>query len=87
MNFLHREVNLSPGMLVRVTLDHAANVFLVDNVNFNNYRHGRKYTYYGGHATQSPVFLRPPRPGHWNVVVDLGGFAGRVTASVDVISG
>jgi len=86
MNFLQSEVNTAPGDIVEVNLQgNAANVMLMDATNFQNYQSGRQFTYHGGHFTRSPATLRPPHAGHWYVVVDLGGAAGRVTASVRVI--
>jgi hypothetical protein len=88
MNFLHSGVSTGPGDIVEVILQgNAANVMLMDTVNFQNYRNGRKFTYYGGHFTRSPAVVRPPHPGQWYVVVDLGGGAGRVSASVRVVRG
>jgi hypothetical protein len=87
MEYLHREFDLSEGDLVEVTLaGNAANVLLLDDVNFQNYRAGRAYDYYGGYVRSSPYRIKAPRPGRWHLVVDLGGAAGRVQASVRVIS-
>lgn len=87
MNFLRYDVSTNAGDVVEVTLrGNAANVFLVDNINFDNYQHGRQFKYFGGYYTRSPIVLRPPSPGHWNVIVDLGGRAGQVQASVRVLT-
>jgi hypothetical protein len=87
MQFLHREFNLEAGDLVEVTLEGQANVLLMDSPNFDAYKQGRAYRYFGGHATSSPVRLVPPGPGTWHVVVDLGGYAGTVRAGVSVLRG
>jgi hypothetical protein len=86
MNFLHYEVwTRSPQDVIEVTLvGNAANVLAMDDGNFTNYRSGRQFTYYGGYYTQSPAVIVVPSSGHWNVVVDLGGAAGHVNASVRV---
>jgi hypothetical protein len=87
MNFLHFDLgSQSRGNVAVVTLTAAANVRLLDDTNFNDYRAGRQHRTYGGHATQSPVRLVIPSAGHWHVVVDLGGYAGQVHAEVDVIA-
>ena len=86
MNFLHNEFNLGPDDVVEVTLDHAANVQLLDASNYQNYRNGRPFHYYGGHVTQSPFQLRPPHSGHWHLVIDLGGNEGTVRASTRILS-
>lgn len=87
MNFLHYEVNLDSNNIVEVTLDKQANVRLMDDVNFSLYKSGQRHHYYGGSAKQSPVRLKPPSSGHWNVVIDLGGYSGTVRASVKVVGG
>ena len=52
--------------VVEVTLDHPANVQLLDPVNYNAYRDGRPFRYVGGHVTTTPVRLRPPQPSQVN---------------------
>lgn len=85
MEFLHQEFEGQSGDVVEVTLDSQANVMLLDPQNFSNYRAGSPYRYFGGHAEKSPVRLSPPHPGTWHVVVNLGGYAGRVRASLRVL--
>jgi len=87
MDFLHYEFDASPGDVIEVELDRAANVQLLDAPNYENYRNGRGFRYQGGYATTSPVRLEPPRPGRWHVVIDLGGGAGRVRAFARLIAG
>jgi len=82
MNFLHYDLQLQSGEVVEVTLDKQANVLLMDDSNFSNYKRGQRFQYYGGLAKQSPFRIAAPRPGHWNLVVDLGGYPGSVNASV-----
>lgn len=84
MNHLHYEVTLADGDVVIVDLDHQANVLLMDWSNYDAYRAGKSYRYYGGHAKTSPVRLAAPHSGRWHVVVDLGGYAGTVKAGVSV---
>lgn len=86
MNFLHYDLNLDSGDIVEVTLDGQANVRLLDATNFSRYRHGQQHSYRGGLATLSPYRLSAPHAGHWHLVVDLGGYRGRVSASVRVLS-
>ena len=73
--------------IIRVTLDKQANVKLLDSTNYQNYQAGRQHRYYGGLAKVSPIDLRAPYQGHWHLVIDLGGYAGTVGASVNVIKG
>ncbi len=85
MGYLHAESYLDTGEVAVVDLDSQANVMLLDDPNFSAYRSGRSFRYRGGHATRSPVRLAAPHSGHWNVVVDLGGSAGKVRASVSFL--
>lgn len=86
MNYLHYDVDVRSGEAVQVELDKQANVRLLDDVNYSNYRNGRRHDYYGGRAVKSPVMLQPPRPGKWHVVIDLGGNSGSVRAAVQTVS-
>jgi hypothetical protein len=86
MNFLERELTLTSDDLVEVTLDHPANVQLLDPSNFLAYKQGQPYRYRGGYVTQSPYRLRAPHGGKWHLVVDLGGGPGTVRASGVVVS-
>lgn len=85
MNFLHYDLHLNSGDIVEVTLDKQANVQLMDDSNFGNYKQGRSFRYYGGLVKRSPFRLAAPSGGHWNLVIDLGGYAGSVRASVRTI--
>ncbi len=85
MNFLHYELDLSTGDVVQVVLDKQANVRLLDTSNYIAYQGGERHTYYGGLAKQSPVNIPAPSHGHWHLVIDLGGHAGTVEASVSVL--
>ncbi len=84
MKFLHYDLLLNAGDQVVVSLSTQANVQPMDTPNFNNYRAGRRYTYYGGRATVSPFIIQAPSNGHWHVAIDLGGYAGNLNASVSV---
>ena len=85
MNFLHSEFTIGPEDTVEVTLDKQANVRMMDDANFNRYKRGEQHTYHGGLITKSPYRVSPPSHGHWNVVVDLGGYGGTVQSSVRVL--
>jgi hypothetical protein len=88
MDFIHYDLKrLERGQIVEVTLDHAANVLLLDSTNFNSYRNGRRHTYYGGNVTRSPFRIAVPRSGNWHVAIDLGGYEGRVRSGVRVLPG
>ena len=86
-NFLHYEIWTKSGDVIHVTLlGSAANVLLLNDVNFQNYRSGKRFQYFGGYYEQSPVVLNSPSPGKWHVVIDTGGRPGHLTAAVRVVS-
>ncbi len=87
MNYLHHEVKAGPNEIIEVTLDNRAHVRVMDPLNFQNYKEGKKYRYHGGFAKKTPVHIKPPCQGLWYVVVDLGGRAGRVGVSIRVLRG
>ncbi|MEX0800950.1 MAG: DUF1883 domain-containing protein [Dehalococcoidia bacterium] len=89
MKFQHYDLGQRrAGEVVEVTLKGtAANVRLLDSSNLQSYRSGRRHRFYGGHVKRSPVRLRIPRPGHWHVAIDLGGYSGTVRSGVQVLPG
>ena len=88
MQFIHNDLGQRKrGEIVEVTLTSVANVRLMDNSNFNHYKHDRRHHYRGGRAKQSPVRLQIPNSGHWHVAVDMQGLRGSTRASVRVLPG
>lgn len=77
--------NLPKGATVVVTLRNQANVQLMSRSDYSNYKSGSRYRYFGGRVTRSPFRIPVPFDGSWLVAVDLGGLAGRISASVNVI--
>jgi uncharacterized protein DUF1883 len=59
----------------------AANVILVDPLNFDRYRFGQPFRYAGGLRTRTPARVRIPEDGHWYLVIDCGGYQHRVHAT------
>lgn len=82
---LHSRLFLRQGDLVEVNCDTQANVLLLDDTEYANYKKGRSYRYYGGFFTSFPARLAPPNSGHWNVVLNLGGASGTVRHAIRVI--
>jgi hypothetical protein len=87
MNFQDYDLGYhNAGEIVQINLSgNAANVQLMDSSNFQNYRSGRRYQYFGGHAKQSPVRIPIPHSGNWHVAIDLGGYAGTIRSSVTIL--
>lgn len=88
MEFIHTDLGQRErGEVVEVTLTSAANVRLMDSSNFSSYRNGRRHTYFGGLAKQSPIRLQVPHSRHWHVAVDMQGLRGSTRAGVRVLPG
>ncbi|MGZ6367241.1 MAG: DUF1883 domain-containing protein [Ktedonobacteraceae bacterium] len=85
MDHLLYEFSANAGDIVEVTLDHQANVLLLDSSDYSSYKNRRQFRYYGGLAKRSPFRITVPSSGSWYVVVDLGGYAGRVQCSFRVL--
>ncbi|WP_111735582.1 MULTISPECIES: DUF1883 domain-containing protein [Roseobacteraceae] len=86
MQFIHNDLgSRQRGEIVEVTLTSGANVRLMTNSNFSNYKNGRRHQYVGGLARKSPVRLQIPSSGHWHVAIDMQGLRGSTRASVRVL--
>jgi hypothetical protein len=64
----------------------AADVLLLDPVNFVKYSEGRTPVMYsaGGHFRRPPARLAVPQDGHWYVVADLRGYSANAQATVEL---
>ncbi len=83
MDFLHKEFHgVNAGARVRVDIDSAATVRLMDDYNFRRFQSGDRHEYFGGQARRTPVLLTVPRSGNWHVTIDLGGASGRIRHSI-----
>jgi hypothetical protein len=69
--------NPSGELSVTVRLQKAADVYLVDQANFNHYQQGAGFKYYGGSATKSPVVIKASGSGRWYLIVDDHGAGSR----------
>ena len=81
----HHEFDADPDDTIEVTLVSPANVQLLDPPNYERYCRGEDFHYVGGHVDFAPCRLSPPRPGHWHLVIDLGGGAGRIGGYLRVL--
>lgn len=61
------------GDVWRVELSAGANVFLVDSSNFNAFKSGRDFRYYGGLIERTPHDFVVPNAGHWYIVAHTWG--------------
>ncbi len=86
MPHVHHDLGFQEaGSIVVVSLANRANVRLLDSANYQRYRSGGSYSCHGGQAVTSPVRLSIPHAGHWYVALDLGGAAGTIRSSVEVL--
>ena len=60
------------GTIVEVRLNQPANVYVIDQVNYNIYAYGEDPSGYGGYITSSPFRIRLPYFAHWHVCIDMG---------------
>lgn len=64
----------------------AANVILLDPVNFRKYVERMPFIHHaGGRCRNSPARLSIPQDGCWYVVVDLGGYVTDAAPTVEVL--
>lgn len=88
MKFIHNDLgNRQKGEIVEITLTNGANVRLMDNSNFNNYKNGRAHRYIGGLARSSHLRFAIPSSGRWHVTVDMEGLRGSTNASIRMLAG
>lgn len=57
-------------LTVEVELENAADVFLVDSINYRKYTSGQRFTYYGGHYNRNPVTISVNGSGRWYLIVN-----------------
>jgi len=79
--------NVPAGRIVEVTLGYAANVRIMDSSNYSSFKAGRRYRFIGGYVTRSPYKITLPNGTHWYVVIDLGGYAGKIKSAVRLLPG
>ena len=58
---------------VEVELQYASDVFLIDSLNFQKYKSGYDFEYFGGHFTETPVHIHVSGKGRWYLIVIGGG--------------
>lgn len=89
MNFVVHDLGYRRGgEIVEIILQgNAANVRLMDSLNFNSYKSGRQHRYIGGLARQSPVRLQIPSSGTWYVTVDMQGLGGSARSAARILPG
>lgn len=54
---------------VEVEISHTSDVFLVDSINYNRYKSGSNFEYFGGNYNRSPVHISVSGSGRWYLIV------------------
>ena len=57
---------------------------LTDDTEFQRYRSGDRFQYYGGQYRMFPVRIAAPKTGYWNITIDLGGGTANIRYSINV---
>ena len=66
------QIPIGETIIVEVTLNYSANVYLMEEDDYEKYRECDNFSYYGGRATQSPYRVKIPHTGSWHLVIDNG---------------
>ena len=74
VNYYYYDAEAGSENYFRVLLPIQANVYLLDNDNFQKYKDGRVFTYaFGRWVTVSSLDITPPKQQHWYLVTDRNG--------------
>lgn len=76
---------LEKGKTIVVELSNSANVKLMNHDNYNHYKKGQQYKYFGGKAKKTPLYLTIPKTDYWYLIIDLGGYSGTVKHNAFVL--
>lgn len=63
---------IAETIIVEVELNYSANIYLLEDENYEKYLDCDDYTYYGGLATVSPYRIKIPHSGFWHLAIDNG---------------
>jgi len=85
MQFLHQREYLHEGDVVVVDCSHRCNVRLMSASDFQSYRRGGLYHYFGGHYERLPARISAPSNGYWNITLDLGGGSASIRHSINIL--
>ena len=85
-SYTHYDLDMQrSGTVIEITLSAIANVRLMTHANFDLFKNARQHKFLGGVAKQSPIRLQIPQSGHWHVVVDMEGHAGKAESSIKMV--
>ncbi|KAF3299354.1 DUF1883 domain-containing protein [Carnobacterium sp. PL12RED10] len=63
------------SLTATVQLKNAADVFLVDELNYRKYTKGQQFTYYGGHYRKTPVQISVSGTGKFYLIVQGSSYS------------
>jgi hypothetical protein len=76
---------LPEGKTIEINLSCAANVRVMDDQNFTEFKKNQQpLSFIGGYVKFAPYKVKVPSDGHWWVEVDLADRPGKVTAEINV---
>jgi hypothetical protein len=83
--FLHCRIHVDSGQSVRVNLNTAARIYLLDDKNYQRLRAHKRFRYLGRSQPRDNVVIRPDSPGTWHVVIS-GANSSSLSAEVSLLS-
>lgn len=83
--YLHYDFTLTTDDIVEVNLSSQTNVLFMDEANITKYRKNRDYSYIGGFVKATPFRIRPPKDGHWHIVIEEPKQKTQIRAAVRVL--
>lgn len=85
MSHIHSLEHIEGGSTVSVQCSHQINVLVMDDINYSNYKNGRRCQYYGGFYKRLPAQIVVPHTGYWNVVLALpAGHRANIQYSINI---
>ena len=84
MNFMHSRKYLFYGDVVEVQCSHQCNIRLTTDLNFNYYKQGKPFKFYGGRFKRFPARIPAPDTGYWNITIDIGGDSAEIQCAIVV---
>lgn len=85
MKYIYSQIQANSGAIVEITLDKQANVRMLDAANYQRFKGGQQYQYYGGRVLRSPLRIPVPLSGTWYVVIDLGDHGGTIRHNIRLL--
>ena len=80
--WFHDIGNVEQGKILEIALDRTANVRIMDELNYENFKNRQSYSAIIYYVTSPQLRVKLPRTAHWYVVIDLEGQSGSVASTV-----